>query len=84
MSQVPGPSVPPPRADGMVPRMGSPCEWNMHAMQHMRAYAPICMNIRTCVPTSTYACMAYAYRHMHAWHACTYICMHGMHTYMHA
>ena len=78
MSRVPIPRpLPPP--DGMVPRMGSPCEWNMHAMQHMHAYAATCMNIRTCVPTSTYACMAYAYRHTHAWHACTYICMHGMH-----
>ena len=50
---------------------------------HMHAYAPTCMNISTCIPTSTYACMAYAYRHLHAWHACSSICMRGMHAYMH-
>ena len=59
MSWVPGFTVPPPHM-GWVPRMGSPCEWNMHAMQHMHAYAFICTNIRTCMPTSTYACIAYA------------------------
>ena len=37
----------------------------------MHAYALICMNIYTCMSTSTYACMACARRHKHAWHACT-------------
>ena len=80
-SRVHGP--PPGHGPGMSWDLGIGCptEWNMHVIH---AYAPICMNIRTCVPTSTYACMAYAYRHMHAWHACTYTCMHGMHAYMHA
>ena len=51
---------------------------------HMHAFVLICMNICTCLSTSTYACMAYACGHMNARHACTYICMHGMRAYMHA
>ena len=54
----PGPRFLAPPADGMVPQPGSPCEWNMHAMQHVHTYAPICMHIHTCVPTSIYACIA--------------------------
>ena len=78
MSWGSGFTVPPP--DGMVPRMGSQCEWNMYAMH---AYAYICMNI--------WACMSALHMHalhnviMHAgicapgMHAPTYPCMACMH-----
>ena len=77
MSWVPGFTVPPPQRGGS-PRTGSPSEWNMHA------YAFICMSICICISTSTYACIAYACKHIRAWHVCTYICLHGMHAYMQA
>ena len=60
--------------------MGFPSEWNMHAMH---AYACRCMNICSCISPSTYAFIAYACKYICAWHACTYICMHGMYAYMH-
>ena len=48
------------------------------------AYAFICMIICICSSTTTYACIAYACKHIRAWHVCTYICLHGMHAYMQA
>ena len=51
---------------------------------HMHAYAFTCINICICISTSTYVCIAYACKHIRAWHACIFICMHGMNGYMHA
>ena len=48
------------------------------------AYAFICMIICICSSTATYACIAYACKHIRAWHVCTYICLHGMQAYVQA
>ena len=71
MSWVPGFTPPPPKGGppGWAPPESGICMPSMH----MHTYAFICMSICICISTSTYACIAYACKHIRAWHACTYI-----------
>ena len=58
--------------DGLPQRVEYAC--HVCICTHLQLFLRICI----CMSTSTHACIAYACRHMHAWHACTYMCMHGI------
>ena len=67
MSQLPAPSVPPPKWYGPQDGLPMRVEYACHA-----AYACICSYMHTYAP-------AYPHLHMHAWHMHLGIYMHGMH-----
>ena len=83
MLQPPAFPTPPPSPPVRYLFWAAPASGTCMPCMRMHAYTFICMNIRTYMSTSTYACMAYACRHMP--YACnTSMCMHGMRAYMHA
>ena len=74
----------PPKRGGGPPGWAPPASGICMPSMHMNTYPFICMSTCICISTSTYACTAYACKHIRAWHVCTYICLHGMHAYMQA
>ena len=75
-------SRPPSSPKGRVPQDGLSHQVEYACQAY--AYAFICMSMCICISTSTYACIVHACRHIRAWHACTYSCLHGMHAYVQA